>query len=105
VNFTREKNVTLMIIGRVRPIADGLELAWAAVFFRSAFKSRISLNFNNMKIIKRPISNFLWGFVGSGIGGLIYSVTSHQEFDWSRNIVFGFIFGAAILFLPISKRK
>jgi hypothetical protein len=58
-----------------------------------------------MKIIKRPVSHAFWAFAGSGIGGLVYSVTSHQEFDWNRNIFFGLFFGLAILFLPTGKRK
>jgi len=54
---------------------------------------------------KQPILHVFYAVAGSFIGGIIYSVTSGQDFDWGRTAVFGLFFGFLSLFFPGWKRK
>jgi len=54
---------------------------------------------------KQPILHVFYAVAGNFIGGIIYSVTSGQDFDWGRTAVFGLFFGFLSLFFPGWKRK
>jgi len=46
-----------------------------------------------MQLSKRSLLDFILGFIGSGMGGLIYSVFAGEEFDLAFNVLLGTALG------------
>lgn len=49
-----------------------------------------------MKLLKRPIPDFLLAFTCSCLGGLIYSIFAGSEYNYAFNAMMGVVMGVVV---------
>lgn len=58
-----------------------------------------------MKITMRHFLDFIFTFVGSAFGGLVYSVSAGRQYNWAFNFAFGTVIGVFVAARLHKKRQ